>query len=100
MPSPEPRQCPKCEWISPDNCSTYEAQRTELRIHVDLFHMGVGETKPSAQPVSSKLGERFKRPTVGSNISEDDWNLFVNRWNCYKLSIEWLVAALREVTFG
>ena len=41
----------------------YEAQRIELRIHVDLFHMGGGETEPSAQQASSKLACKYNIDT-------------------------------------
>ena len=68
MSPPEPRKCPKCEWKSPSECTTYDAIRTELMIHVQLFHLQE-EKKPG-------LGERFKRPELKDKISEDEWNIF------------------------
>ena len=84
MSPPEPRKCPKCEWKSPSECTTYDAIRTELMIHVQLFHLQ--EEKKPEKKKRAGLGERFKRPELKDKISEDEWNIFLRKWDLYKTS--------------
>ena len=62
-----------CDWKSPDG--SLDSVIKLLEIHVNSRDSSV-----SAKP------ERAKRPEIGAELSDEDWNYFLSRWKSYKKS--------------
>ena len=65
----------KCKWTSPTG--SLESVVKLLEIHVTSKH--------SPGPGQQKV-ERAKRPEIGAELSDEDWNYFLSRWKSYKKS--------------
>ena len=64
-----------CAWKSP--LGSLDTVVKLLDIHVNSTHL-FGQKSTSSKP------EKAKRPEIGAEISDEDWNYFLSRWNYYK----------------
>ena len=55
-------------------------------MHVNLEHPSETPPPPAAGAGASAKMEKIRRPTLGENISETDWNFFESKWTRYKRS--------------
>ena len=64
-----------CDWKSPPGSLNTVVKF--LEIHVNARH-STNRQNASAKP------EKAKRPEIGAELSDEDWNYFLSRWSAYK----------------
>jgi len=67
----------ECPWKSPDG---------DLNIVVKLMemHYAAKHATPKVAKVSAAKVEKAKRPEIAAEMSDEDWNYFLCRWDAYK----------------
>ena len=78
-----PRKCEHqdCQWSYEDRDINVYLQM--LGRHCDAVHpkpVGEGAERPLMK------AERAKRPELAAEVSDEDWNYFLDRWERYKVS--------------
>lgn len=80
MTPPHSMTCsfPECQFSTPQGIPTYELALKSLELHIQALHNASPTRKETP-----KL-EKPKRPTISSNMSENDWIFFQHKWSRYK----------------
>ena len=81
--APRPCEYPGCDWAFESNDPKTFLEM--LRIHCHANHPqpagAGGEDRPSTR------AEKAKRPELASEVSDEDWDYFLARWERYKTSL-------------
>ena len=76
-----------CDWQTPLNCPTWDQVKHFMEMHVQAAH-----AQPRATANAGNKAPKLPRPTLAEEISEGDWNFFLEQWKRYKratnLSVE------------
>ena len=89
MTPPPQQKCVKrdCEWQTPLNCPTWDQVKHFMDLHVQAEH-----PQPRTTANAGNKAPKLPRPTLAEEISEGDWNFFLEQWKRYKratnLSVE------------
>ena len=68
-----------CQWISKE--ASIEICLQLLQLHVQAKHNCQDQSKPQLPTVKP---EKAKRPEISSEMSDEDWQYFLSRWEDYK----------------
>ena len=73
-----------CEYLNPENPPTWEMVTQHLPIHQNTVHpvQPAGQAIPG--PTSAPRTAKEERPTISSQMSEEQWRFFMDEWNHYK----------------
>ena len=78
-----PIQCPRCEYITPDDLSE-AVDIAVFNAHVTA-HMPTTTAAPVTTPAPARRGPKLERPKVDTGVSLEEWNVFARRWDAFVL---------------
>ena len=55
-----------------------------MKIFVDLLKVHCDARHPKSASVEKSKPEKAKRPELAADVSDEDWNYFLSRWERYK----------------
>ena len=85
--APPPRQpCSAggCTYSTPENLPTWDMVTQHLTIHQQTVHPTPAAGPPTPGTTSAPRTAKKERPTISSQMTEEQWRFFVDEWNRYK----------------
>ena len=85
--APPPRQpcsADGCSYSTPENLPNWDMVTQHLSIHQNTVHPAPAAGQPvPATPAVSRTAKK-ERPTISSQMTEEQWRFFTDEWNRYK----------------
>ena len=88
MAPPPPLTCGTCDYATPAGIPTYGDMIRVLDIHARSAHpQGFAQAAGQGQGTGGQgKQEKLPRPSLGTGITDADWNYFESQWQRYKRS--------------
>ena len=88
MAPPPPMACSSCDYTTPAGIPTYGDMIRVLDIHARSAHpQGFAQAAGQGQGTGGQSKqEKLPRPSLGTGITDADWNYFESQWKRYKRS--------------
>ena len=85
--APPPRQpcsAEGCTYSTPENLPNWDMVTQHLTIHQQTVHPTPAVGLPTPATTSAPRTAKKERPTISSQMTEEQWRFFVDEWNRYK----------------
>ena len=73
---------PECTWKSPKGLLDTVVKLLEM--HLSSKHSPKISSSPKPSKSAAAKPEKARRPELAAEMSEEDWNYFLARWEAYK----------------